>query len=106
MVVGPRPGGDCLRSGGDRVRRLDRTGWDGPKVVVTVGEKGVAWRRLRVRGTPGHGSTPYGKDNAVVKAAEVIRRLGAYEPKAKIPESWRHYLERSRSVGGGAGRVA
>jgi acetylornithine deacetylase/succinyl-diaminopimelate desuccinylase-like protein len=67
-------------------------GRSGPRVVVTVGEKGVAWRRLRVRGTPGHGSTPYGKDNAVVKAAEVIRRLSAYEPKARIPESWRRYL--------------
>ena len=26
---------------------------------VNVGEKGVAWRRLRVRGTPGHGSVPF-----------------------------------------------
>src|SRR5690606_20647263 len=25
-------------------------------VSLTVGEKGVAWRRLRVHGTPGHGS--------------------------------------------------
>jgi acetylornithine deacetylase/succinyl-diaminopimelate desuccinylase-like protein len=68
-------------------------GPSGPQVVVTVGEKGVAWRRLRVRGTPGHGSRPYGADNAVVKAAEVIRRISAYEPKVQIPESWRRYLE-------------
>ena len=27
-------------------------------VTVHVGEKGVAWRRLRVKGTPGHGSMP------------------------------------------------
>ena len=50
---------------------------DGPagaEVVVTVGEKGGAWRRLRVHGTPGHGSTPFGADNALVKAAEVVRR--------------------------------
>ena len=26
----------------------------GPVVTVNVAEKGVAWRRLRVRGTPGH----------------------------------------------------
>ena len=26
------------------------------RVVVNVGEKGIAWRRLRVRGTPSHGS--------------------------------------------------
>jgi acetylornithine deacetylase/succinyl-diaminopimelate desuccinylase-like protein len=67
-------------------------GASGPRVVVTVGEKGIAWRRLRVRGTPGHGSRPYGADNAVVKAAEVIRRISAYEPKARVSESWRRYV--------------
>ncbi|HZX56536.1 MAG TPA: M20/M25/M40 family metallo-hydrolase, partial [Ilumatobacteraceae bacterium] len=35
-----------------------------PYISVNVGEKGVAWRRLRVRGTPGHGSTPFKADNA------------------------------------------
>src|SRR5215831_16010626 len=34
-------------------------------VTVHVGEKGVAWRRLRIRGTPGHGSMPYGANNAL-----------------------------------------
>ena len=38
---------------------------DGAGVVRPVGEKGVAWRRLRVRGTPGHGSMPFGADNAL-----------------------------------------
>ena len=49
-------------------------------MTVHVGEKGVAWRRLRVKGTPGHGSMPYGADNALVKAAHVIRRIAEYEP--------------------------
>ena len=31
---------------------------EAPYVGVNVGEKGVAWRRLRVRGTPGHGRRP------------------------------------------------
>ena len=31
---------------------------------VNVGEKGPHWRRLISRGTPGHGSVPYGQDNA------------------------------------------
>ena len=26
------------------------------KITINVGEKGIAWRKLRVRGTPGHGS--------------------------------------------------
>ena len=32
---------------------------------MNVAEKGFAWRRLVVRGTPGHGSMPYGADNAL-----------------------------------------
>src|SRR4051812_31613182 len=52
------------------------------RVVVNTGEKGIGWRRLRVTGTPAHGSMPFGADNALVKAAEVIRRLSQYRPKA------------------------
>ena len=66
-------------------------GWphgDGKKVGISVGEKGIAWRRLKVKGTPGHGSMPYGADNAVLKAAEVVRRLGEYTPKARLDEMW------------------
>lgn len=61
-------------------------------VAVTVAEKGVKWRRLRVRGTPGHGSMPFGADNALVKAAEVVRRLATYRPKARIDDTWRAWL--------------
>ncbi|MEZ5261277.1 MAG: M20/M25/M40 family metallo-hydrolase [Acidimicrobiales bacterium] len=66
-------------------------GWPhggGKKVGITVGEKGIAWRRLRVKGTPGHGSMPYGTDNAVVKAAEVVSRLAKYRPAARLDELW------------------
>jgi acetylornithine deacetylase/succinyl-diaminopimelate desuccinylase-like protein len=66
-------------------------GWshsDGRKVGISVGEKGIAWRRLTVKGTPGHGSMPYGADNAVLKAAEVVKRLGEYRPAAKLDEMW------------------
>jgi acetylornithine deacetylase/succinyl-diaminopimelate desuccinylase-like protein len=59
------------------------------RVVVNTGEKGIAWRRLRVSGTPSHGSMPFGADNALVKAAEVISRLAAYRPGAHIDEIWR-----------------
>ncbi len=66
-------------------------GWShqgGRKVGISVGEKGIAWRRLTVKGTPGHGSMPYGADNAVLKAAEVVKRLGEYRPAAKLDEMW------------------
>jgi acetylornithine deacetylase/succinyl-diaminopimelate desuccinylase-like protein len=66
-------------------------GWshlDGRKVGISVGEKGIAWRRITVKGTPGHGSMPYGADNAVIKAAEVVKRLSEYHPTAKLDEMW------------------
>jgi len=65
----------------------------GERVTVTAGEKGVAWRRLRVRGTPAHGSMPYGADNALVKAAEVVRRLATYRPRTGISDLWRAYVD-------------
>ena len=64
----------------------------GVKLPVTVGEKGINWRRLVVRGTPGHGSMPFRTDNALVTAAEVVRRVAEYQPKARILDEWRRYV--------------
>jgi len=64
-----------------------------PTVSVTVGEKGVAWRRLRVDGTPGHGSMPFRRDNALVKAAAVIQRIADYNPPARFHELWREQVD-------------
>jgi acetylornithine deacetylase/succinyl-diaminopimelate desuccinylase-like protein len=61
----------------------------GTHVVMNVAEKGFAWRRLVVRGTPGHGSMPYGSDNALVTAADVVARLGRYQPRAAVTDLWR-----------------
>src|SRR5262249_61759394 len=61
-------------------------------VTVHVGEKGVAWRRLRVKGTPGHGSMPYGSDNALVKAAHVVSRLAGYRPAPYVDELWTTFV--------------
>jgi acetylornithine deacetylase/succinyl-diaminopimelate desuccinylase-like protein len=62
---------------------------EAPFVGVNVAEKGVAWRRLTVRGTPGHGSMPFRRDNALVKAAGVVQRLADYRPAARFTELWR-----------------
>ena len=59
------------------------------RVVVNTAEKGIAWRRLRVSGTPAHGSMPFGADNALVKAAEIIRRLADYRPGAYLGDAWK-----------------
>ncbi len=61
---------------------------DAPVVSFSVGEKGVAWRRLRVTGVPGHGGAPYRSDNALVKAAAVIQRLSDYRPVPRFHELW------------------
>jgi len=58
-------------------------------VTVNVNEKGMSWRRLRVRGTPGHGSMPFGADNALVKASEIVRRLTEYRPTPNLDDIWR-----------------
>jgi acetylornithine deacetylase/succinyl-diaminopimelate desuccinylase-like protein len=61
-------------------------------VTVHVGEKGVAWRRLRVKGTPGHGSMPHGADNALIKAAHVVSRLAEYRPSPYVDDLWRGFV--------------
>ena len=66
----------------------------GPKLPVMVGEKGTYWCTIRVHGTPGHASMPLRTDNAVVTAAEVVRRLDAYQPKTEIHDVWRGFVDR------------
>lgn len=66
---------------------------EGATLMVTTAEKGLGWRRLRVKGTPGHGSAPLGADNALITAAEVVRRLASYDPKAKIDDLWRAKID-------------
>src|SRR5262249_7441674 len=65
----------------------------GPALPLTAGEKGGHWRRLVIQGTRGHGSRPFRSDNALVTAAEVVRRIAAYQPKARILDVWRRYVE-------------
>jgi acetylornithine deacetylase/succinyl-diaminopimelate desuccinylase-like protein len=62
------------------------------RITVNVAEKGLAWLRLRVAGTPGHGSMPYRTDNALVTAAEVVRRLAAFRPEPRLGDLWQAYV--------------
>jgi acetylornithine deacetylase/succinyl-diaminopimelate desuccinylase-like protein len=61
----------------------------GTRLASFAGEKGAHWVRLRVRGTAGHGSRPLRTDNALVKAAEVVRRLASHRPRPLITDTWR-----------------
>lgn len=65
----------------------------GMRLPVLVAEKGSAWCRMVVHGVAGHGSTPLIGDNALVKAAEVVRRLAAYRPLGEIHDTWRAYVQ-------------
>lgn len=65
----------------------------GVKLPVIAAEKGSHWCTLRVSGTPGHASQPFRTDNALVTAAEVVRRLAEYRPQTEIHETWRRYVE-------------
>jgi acetylornithine deacetylase/succinyl-diaminopimelate desuccinylase-like protein len=60
--------------------------------TIMVGEKGSHWVRLRIRGVPGHGSMPFRSENAVVRMAEVVRRIAAYKPPAVLDETWRRFV--------------
>ena len=62
--------------GGDRVLFGDR-----PLYLLATAEKMSAPFRLRVHGRSGHASVPGIADNALVKAATLVERLGAYVPE-------------------------
>lgn len=86
--------GDAIRadyviteSGGIPVSRAD-----GVRLPVMVGEKGCFWCRITVRGTAGHGSQPFKTDNAIVKAAEVIRRIASYRPEVQLHDVWQRFV--------------
>jgi acetylornithine deacetylase/succinyl-diaminopimelate desuccinylase-like protein len=65
----------------------------GTRLPVIVGEKGCYWCTLRVHGTAGHASTPLRTDNALVTAAEVVRRIAQFQPPAVIGDSWRRLVD-------------
>ena len=68
-------------------------GREGPLYPVTVGEKGPAWTRVRSRGTPGHGSTPFLTDNALAPLAIALAGLFDAECPVVMTDEWRLLVE-------------
>jgi hypothetical protein len=64
----------------------------GLHVSVGTAEKGGATAKLTVRGRASHGSVPYGTDNALVTAAEVVRRLAVTQGPSRIDATWRSWV--------------
>ena len=65
----------------------------GAKLPIMTAEKGSQWTRLRVKGTPGHGSMPYRSDNALVKASELITRIAKYKAPLHLQDLWKRFIE-------------
>lgn len=61
-------------------------------IPVTVGEKGPAWRRLSARGSAGHASQPYAKDNALTTLAAVGAAIGHESAPPVVTEEWEAFL--------------
>lgn len=58
---------------------------------VAVGEKGPHWTRLVATGRPGHGSAPYGADNALAALTEAVAGIFATAAPVAIGEDWRQF---------------
>ncbi|MCQ9386124.1 M20/M25/M40 family metallo-hydrolase [Brevibacterium sp. 50QC2O2] len=65
-------------------------------VILGVGEKGAAQRRLHVTGDAGHGSLPYGRDFAVAKIGRVAEAIGRFAPAVAQDSIWEGYVKAFR----------
>ncbi len=86
----------CLNEGGGASMVL------GGRTFFTyqTAEKGICWLRLRARGVGGHASVPHG-ENAVVRLAEAVARLGRSSLPVHLTETPERFL---RGIAEGLGR--
>ncbi len=68
------------------------------KYIFITGEKGAAWKVLKFKGTPGHGSMPFASDNAVLKASEAALLLTDYCDN-KIPVETKYLANLVKGMG-------
>jgi acetylornithine deacetylase/succinyl-diaminopimelate desuccinylase-like protein len=64
-----------------------------PAVPVSVGEKGPFWSILRATGTPGHGSAPYGADNALAKIVHALEGIFSSGVPAELTGVWLGFVD-------------
>ena len=62
-------------------------------VPVSIGEKGAYWSFLEAGGTPGHGSIPYGADNALEKMVLALDGVINAPSPAAVTEEWLGFVE-------------
>ena len=61
-------------------------------IPVATGEKGAFWSILRSMGTPGHGSSPYGSDNALEKMTSAVHGIFSEPMPVSITHDWRDFV--------------
>ena len=84
---------NCLsETGGSHLRVRDGS----DAVVINVGEKGAAQRRIHVNGDAGHGSIPFDRDSAIVKIGEVARRIAAADLAVAKDDIWQGFVQAHR----------
>lgn len=66
---------------------------DGKAFPVSTGEKGAYWRRMYASGVPGHGSQPYGRENAVIDLGHAISKLADAPTPVDVTDEWRAIVE-------------
>ncbi|MEM2897293.1 MAG: M20/M25/M40 family metallo-hydrolase [Candidatus Bathyarchaeia archaeon] len=65
----------------------------GRMFLIQTAEKAAFFVRIKSKGKPGHGSVPNVVDNAVIKMAEVIKRLGTYKPRIVVIPTVRLFIK-------------
>lgn len=64
----------------------------GAPPLVNVGEKGPHWQLASTTGTAGHGSQPYGTDNALVPLARMMVAISEADTPVLITDEWRAFV--------------
>jgi len=73
--------------------RFPLGGGGSTKLPIMTAEKGSQWTRLRIKGTPGHGSMPFKSDNALVKASELVTRIAKYKAPLHLSDLWKRFVD-------------
>ena len=62
-------------------------------IPVSIGEKGSFFSRLKTTGVPGHGSVPYGADNALEKMVVALYNLLNTPSPVKLTKQWTEFVD-------------
>lgn len=72
---------------------IDQIGGAARTYSVGVTEKCPLWLKITARGRPGHGSQPFGRDNAVLTLLRALDRLRRYETPIRVTPAAEAYFK-------------